>query len=157
MQRKQITPERKGIYYLGMLLGVIGFLFFGSVFVSGAMHFGDFRNFEERGRSEATRAVVGMGLMIAGGVLNAIGKAGAAGSGIILDPEQARQDLEPWSRMTGGVVKDALDEAGISVGKKPETGMPFDEQLRRIHKLRTEGIISEEEYQTKKKQILERA
>jgi len=140
-----------------MLLGVIGFLTFGSVFVSGAMHFGDFSNFQEQTRSEMTRAIVGMGLMIAAGVLTAIGRAGVAGSGVILDPERARRDVEPWSRMTGGVVKDALDEASINLGgtKAPES-LPFDEQLRRIHKLREEGIISEQEYQTKKQQILSR-
>ena len=47
-----------------MLLGVIGFLTFGSVFVSGAMHFGDFSNFQEQSRSEMTRGIVGMAFMI---------------------------------------------------------------------------------------------
>jgi hypothetical protein len=35
--------------------------------------------------------------------------------------------------------------------------LPFDKQLRRIHKLREDGIISEQEYEAKKQQILERA
>ncbi len=158
MQRRQISPERKGIYYFGMLLGVVGFLTFGSVFVSGAMHFGDFSNFEEQSRSEFTRAIVGMALVIVGGILLGIGRAGVAGSGVILDPERARRDVEPWSRMAGGVVKDALDEADVDLGRtKASDSLPFDEQLRRIHKLREERIISEEEYQAKKQQILGRA
>ena len=33
--------------------------------------------------------------------------------------------------------------------------MPFDEKLRRLHKLREEGLISEEEYQRERKEILD--
>ena len=96
--------------------------------------------------------------MVVGGIVSGIGRAGAAGSGLILDPEKAREDIEPWSRMTGGVVKDALNEAGLTLGGPKEgDSLPFDEQLRRVHKLRNDGIISEEEYQAKKKEILERA
>jgi hypothetical protein len=40
---------------------------------------------------------------------------GKAGSGLVLDPQQAREDVEPWSRMQGGVIKDTLDEAGINL------------------------------------------
>jgi hypothetical protein len=141
-----------------MLLGVAGFLTFGSVFVSGVMHFGDFSDFRERSRSQMTRAIVGMGLVLVGGILLNIGRSGVAGAGIVLDPERARRDVEPWSRMTGGVVKDALDEAGIDLGTvKGSDELPFDEQLRRLHKLREDGIVSEEEYQAKKKEILKRA
>ena len=43
-----------------------------------------------------------------------------AGSGVVLDPEKARQELEPYSRMAGGMVKDALDEADVNLGGKPE-------------------------------------
>ena len=158
MARKQISPERKGIYYVGMILGAIGFLTFGSVMVSGVMNFGDFSNFQERSRSMGMRAIVGMGMVILGGILTGLGRAGAAGSGLILDPEKAREDVEPWSRMTGGVIKDALDEAGVNLGGVPEKAtLPFDEQLRRLHKLREDGIISEQEYHLKKQQILERA
>ena len=58
-----------------------------------------------------------MFLMIAGGVLATVGAAGAAGSGLKLDPEQARKDLEPWARLGGGLTKDSLDEMGIDVPK----------------------------------------
>jgi hypothetical protein len=33
-----------------------------------------------------------------------------------LDPEQARKDVEPVARMAGGVVGDALEEAGVKLG-----------------------------------------
>lgn len=122
---RQISEERKAAYYIGMVLIIIGVLSFASTFLSAAMHFGDFSNFESRGRSMAMRAFGGMALMMLGAVIRGIGARGLAGAGVMLDPEQARQELEPYSRMAGGMVKDALDEAdltgvGISIGAKPE-------------------------------------
>ena len=112
----QISEERTAAYYLGGILMVVGVLWFFSVFITGAMHFGDFSNFEERGRSEMFRAFGGMILCIIGGIIRGIGAQGLAGSGVILDPKQAREDLEPYSRMAGGMLKDTLDEADIHLG-----------------------------------------
>lgn len=54
------------------------------------------------------------------------------------------------------MVKDALDEAGLHIGQTQSSSeLPFDEQLRRLHELHKDGIISEDEYQTKRKQILD--
>jgi hypothetical protein len=47
--------------------------------------------------------------------MRAVAARGKAGSGLVLDPQQAREDVEPWSRMQGGVIKDTLDEAGINL------------------------------------------
>jgi hypothetical protein len=58
--------------------------------------------------------------MVIGGIVMKIGARGAAGSGLVLDPERARRDLEPWSRMGGGLVQDALSE--VNVVKKLEEG-----------------------------------
>jgi hypothetical protein len=116
---RQISEERKTLYYIGMGLGIFGFLLFGSVFVTSAMHFGDFTDFEGRAKSEMFRAIGGMAIMILGGVLTAVGSRGLAGSGVLLDPEKAREDLEPYTRMAGGMAKDALDEAGIALGSNP--------------------------------------
>jgi hypothetical protein len=81
---------------------------------------------------------------------------GLAGSGLKLDPQGARRDVEPWARMTGGVVKDAMDEAGIKLGGQPAGGeLPFDERLRRLQKLQQDGLISEQEYASTRKKILE--
>src|SRR5512146_3227098 len=107
MPQRQISPERKTIYYLGMGLLVLGFLSFGSTFVSAVANFGSFHNFESRTQSMMVRALLGVGLMVGGGFLMSVGRAGLAGSGIKLEPEEARKDVEPWARMTGGVVKDA--------------------------------------------------
>jgi hypothetical protein len=156
--QRQVPPDRKKLYYIGMAVGVIGFLCFISVFISSALHFGDFSDFEERGRSQAIRAALGFVMFVGGGYLMRIGRMGMAGSGIKLDPEEARRDIEPWARMTGGVVKDAIDEAGIKLGGQASAGeLPFDERLRRLQKLRQDGLVSEQEYETTRKKILENA
>lgn len=113
---RHISSDRKFAYYLGGGLMALGFLLFFSVFVTGAMNFGNFNDFGGQVRGSAVRAVLGMGLMIVGGFVRGIGARGAAGSGMVLDPEQARRDLEPFSRQGGGMLKDALDEADVDLG-----------------------------------------
>ena len=113
---RQISPERKLVYYFGVLLVIVGALSFGSVFVTAALTFGDFSHFDENARSSMLRAFGGMALMVVGAIVSSIGARGAAGSGVVLDPEKAREDLEPYSRMVGGMLKDGLDEAGIHPG-----------------------------------------
>jgi hypothetical protein len=74
------------------------------------MGFGNFDHFEARGRSMAMRAFGGIALlMVGGGVMNAAAR-GLAGSGLVLDPQRARREQEPWTRMQGGMVHDAIDE-----------------------------------------------
>jgi len=119
---KRISTERKTAYYLGMILVGIGFLLFFSVFITGAANFGDFSNFESEARSSIFRAVTGVALIIIGGILRGIGAKGLAGSGVVLNPGRARSELEPFSRMTGGIVKDVLEEADVELGGgSPET------------------------------------
>jgi hypothetical protein len=94
---------------------------FASTFFTFMMHFGDFSNFEANAKSDGFRAFGGMALIFLGAILCNVGSRGLAGSGVVLDPEKARDDLEPYTRMAGGMAKDALDEAGISLGgKQPE-------------------------------------
>jgi hypothetical protein len=157
MANKRISSERQNIYYVGMAIGVIGGLTFFSIFISGALHFGDFNNFETRSHSMVVRAVVGMAMLFGGSFLMKLGRMGAAGSGLKLDPEKAREDVEPWSRMAGGVAKDALDEAGIKFGQADTTQLPFDEKLRRLEKLRADGLLNQAEFEATKKKILESA
>jgi hypothetical protein len=82
------------------------------------MNFGNFDNFEGNARSSMARGFGGMALMFAGGILMNLGRHGAAGSGLLLDPRKSRKDLEPWSRAAGGMTSDALDE--IELAKKLE-------------------------------------
>ena len=113
---RKISEGRKTAYYVGMALAIIGGISFASVFLSFILNFGDFENFESQAKSMAARAFGGMALIIAGAVVMSIGARGAAGSGLVLDPDKARDDLEPFSRMAGGMVKDVLDEADINFG-----------------------------------------
>ncbi len=117
---KHISEKRKNAYYIGMGLMVLGGILFASTFVTFAMHFGDFSSFESNANSDMLRAFGGMALLIVGQIVRKIGARGLAGSGIVLDPEKARQDLEPYSRMAGGMVKDALEEANVNLGGRPE-------------------------------------
>jgi len=113
---RHISGERKTAYYLGMGLMILGGILFASTFVTFAMRFGDFSNFESNAKSDVFRAVGGMALLFVGVIIRGIGARGLAGSGVVLNPEKARQELEPYSRMAGGMVKDALEEANVSLG-----------------------------------------
>jgi hypothetical protein len=62
----------KVMKYVGSGIALIGFLLFFSVFISGAMNFGNFDNFEARTRNMSIRAVLGMFMIIGGGVLGGI-------------------------------------------------------------------------------------
>lgn len=126
-----IRPRRKALYTIGMVALAVGFLLFLSTFVSFFLDFGSpdmapapdlyptmgfHRSLDaaaSNGRALGLRALLGMVLMIAGGVTMRIAVLGAAGSGLVLDPRKAREDLEPFSRMAGGMLRDALDEAGM--------------------------------------------
>jgi hypothetical protein len=159
-----ISPERKTLFRAGQITAAIGFLTFLSVFVSGALHFGDFSNFESDARSMGLRAVGGMFLMVAGFAMIVIGAAGAAGSGLNLDPDKAREDLEPGARMRGGLTKASLDEMGIDIpkitealaSKKTATGETVEERLRGLHALYKDGLLTEEEYRREKQELLDR-
>jgi hypothetical protein len=163
MPIRQITPERKTLYRAGQIIGVLGLLSFLSTFVSAALNFGDFTNFESDVRSMMLRAVGGMIMMILGGVLTTIGAAGPAGSGLNLDPEKARQDLEPWARMQGGLAKDTLDEMGVDLpkiaarlaGGNRAEAETLESRLRGLHALYKDGILSEQEYQREKQELLD--
>ena len=113
---KQVSEGRRTAYYVGMVLMIIGGLLFASVFVTFAMHFGDFTDFEPTAKLGMLQAIGGVVLLIVGGIIRGIGARGLAGSGVVLDPQRAREDLEPYSRMAGGMVKDALEEAEIDLG-----------------------------------------
>ncbi len=117
---RHISGERRSAYYVGMGLMILGSILFASTFVTFAMRFGDFSNFESNARSEMFRAFGGMALLIAGGIIRGIGARGLAGSGVVLDPQKARQQLEPYSRMVGGMVKDALEETNVNLGGRTE-------------------------------------
>jgi hypothetical protein len=153
MPQRNISPERQGLYNFGMILTGIGLLLFLSTFVSFLSNFGDFTDFEGRARSGGMRAFGGIICIAIGQFIMRLGRSGVAGSGLKLDPQEARRDLEPWSRMSGGMLKDTLDEAGVVLSGQSKE-MPFDEQLRRLEALKRDGLVSEAEYAAAKSKIL---
>jgi hypothetical protein len=167
---REISPDRKTLYTVGMVVSIIGGLMFASTFVTFLMHFGDFTDFAGRMRSNGFRAFGGMGLLIIGTMLRTLAARGAAGSGLRLDPEGARRDLEPWARLSGGLQKDALDEMGVDVPKIVDAltgraasnsapaaaGETLEQRLRSLHALYQDGILSEEEYRREKQELLDR-
>ena len=127
----KISKERKITYYIGMGLMVLGFILFisqffkagklmGTPFMDGS--FGNdpiidtytFRHQIPRnsGPSFAT-SVIGMILMITGGIVMGVGAKGAAGSGLMLDPEKAREDLKPFSEAKGGTINDVISNIDV--------------------------------------------
>ena len=161
--QREISEGRKTAYYIGSGMALIGLLTFLSVFVTTALNFGDFTNFDSDMRSTSLRAVIGMGLLISGAAVRSVGARGLAGSGVVLDPERARREVEPWARMGGGMLGDALDEADIDLGQKRSSGSgsaekaeDFEEHLRKLHRLHEDGILSREEYEQEKREVLDR-
>ena len=94
----KISDERKMAYYGGHAISIFGLLLFASNFLVGI---------------SMPRALGGMALMVIGKIVAQVGARGLAGSGVVLDPKQAREDLKPYSKMSGGMFKDGLDESGI--------------------------------------------
>lgn len=105
-----ISPQRKKVYYIGMGLILLGLVLFLSTFVTFAMNFGNFDNFVGNAQSNFLRAVLGMILMMLGGGMMTVGLRGLAGSGVVLDPQRAKEDLEPFARMSGGLTDAAFSE-----------------------------------------------
>src|SRR5262245_50375153 len=95
-----------------MAVMVVGLLLFLSNFIIMPMSIGN--GFPENPGGLMTgfalRGVGGMVLLIVGGIMRGIGARGWAGSGMVLDPQRARRDLEPYARMGGGLVGDAMGE-----------------------------------------------
>ena len=132
--KREVSPDRKAIYYVGGVLAVVGVLLFLSTFVTFLANFGNFDNFNDRAKSGGIRAFSGLILIVIGQVLRRLGTLGLAGSGVVLDPERARKDVEPWSRMAGGMVGDALSE--IPRGKDSRDG---DMSAVQVVKVRCHG------------------
>lgn len=162
---RDVSPQRKTLYHVGQVIAGLGLLSFLSVFLTAALHFGDFTNFASRGRSEMIRAFGGIFAIFVGSVTMGVARGGAAGSGLKLDPVQAREDLEPWARLSGGLQKDALDEMGIDIPKVTGAlsdalarrgGETLESRLRGLHNLYKDGILSGEEYEREKRELLDR-
>jgi hypothetical protein len=114
---KEISGGRKTAYYIGGAMTLIGVFLFGLPFLLALLHFDNFQSYVKVGMAWGFG---GFALTVIGSIVMNIGARGAAGSGLVLDPKKAREDLEPFTRQAGGMVKDALDEADIHLGGKSE-------------------------------------
>lgn len=112
---KKLSSERKGLYYLGMGLMIVGVILFMSSFFMG---FSDdpFANPAD----SIGNSVIGFIMIGVGGFVMNIGARGAAGSGLILDPDKAREDLRPYTSAAGGMLNDALEEVDLLKRKGEE-------------------------------------
>lgn len=121
----KISKERKATYYIGIGMMVLGFILFISTFfqaagfgdklmeepfMGGPFSGGSFRN---KSGPSFSGAIIGMILMISGGVVMNIGAKGAAGSGLLLDPDKAREDLKPFSEAKGKMINDVMSNIDV--------------------------------------------
>ena len=122
MAKKEISNERKTLYYIGMGLTAIGAILFISTFFTFFSFMNPDTMFEDGPSfifSFMGRPVIGMVLMIVGSIIRTVAVKGVAGSGLVLDPKKAREDLSPWTHMAGGMINDVLDKTPLN--KKAET------------------------------------
>lgn len=135
MRKPEISPERRAVYYGGMaVIAMGGLLFLSNFFILPSSFssnpFADpFADPLADMRGMMARGIGGMVLMAIGAFMMNVGLKGPAGSGLVLDPEKAREDLSPWARAAGGLVKDALEEVRDSA---PESSL----ELQTVVKVR---------------------
>ncbi|MBI1387112.1 MAG: zinc ribbon domain-containing protein [bacterium] len=136
-----ISEERKTAYYAGMAISGIGFLLFMVPFASVFLSIGT-SSINPSGIGSAFGAgFIGFIMIAVGQVIRGIGARGLAGSGVLLDPEQARRDLEPYSRMSGGMMDDALSESDTvrNFVESFSHGGDDDSEPREVIKVRCRG------------------
>ena len=102
---QNISKSRKFMFYCGtamMALGVILFILPFFFFMLEDLFFVSF-----------ILAPFGFVMIIVGAILRMLGSKGLAGSGFILNPNKAREDLKPHTEALGGVIDDVLSNTNI--------------------------------------------
>lgn len=137
-----VSDERKALYYIGMGLVILGvILFFSGFFIE----YNEFEPFFNTGMPPSfKRALMGMICMIIGSILMNVGAKGAAGSGIILDPDKAREDLKPYSSAAGGMINDVIENIDIVKGKNITNNKMETREIVKI-KCRACGELNDED------------
>jgi hypothetical protein len=104
----KLSNQRKATYYIGMGMTILGFLLFISMFfsIAGMMNRPVFGS---SSMPSFSRPIIGMLFMIGGQFLMRLGARGAAGSGMILDPDRAREDFKPYTEAAGGMINDVIE------------------------------------------------
>jgi hypothetical protein len=136
----KISKERKATYYIGLVMMVIGLILFFSVFVSVAVSMANPTSFSI---PPFQNGIFGFILTAAGGVVMSIGAKGAAGSGLLLDPEKAREDLKPFNEARGEMINDVISNIGVV----EELVKPHEHEEKEIIKLkcRSCGTLNDED------------
>jgi hypothetical protein len=135
----KISNQRKVLYYIGICIVFVGFLLFMSSFFVKMD-----KNFSMETPSFFKRAVLGMICMIVGSVLASIGRSGTAGSGFLLDPEKAREDLKPFNESKGKMINDVIENIDIAKNiKQPSKEIESIEVIK--IKCRECGILNDED------------
>ncbi|MCL2104346.1 MAG: SHOCT domain-containing protein [Kiritimatiellaeota bacterium] len=157
-KNRNVSEKRKNLYAFGIGLTVLGAVMivvgFAGFVLSGIFGDGRGRGFRPDIIAFFLTFGGGMGVSVLAHVIREIAARGVAGSGLVLDPEKARKDLEPWSRMGGGMIRDVLDESGIAPKPTNSQQLPLDEKLRRLNSLKDDGLISEAEFEAARKKIM---
>lgn len=107
----KISKERKATYYVGIGMMILGFILFISVFFSAASFMND--PFGGGREPQFANSIIGMVLIIAGSFVANIGAKGTAGSGLILDPDKAREDLKPFNEAKGEMINDVISNIEV--------------------------------------------
>jgi ribosomal protein L40E len=136
----KISKERKVTYYIGMGLMIIGFLLFISVFFQVASFTNDPFSMTNTEPS-FSNAIFGFILIAIGGIVSNIGAKGAAGSGMILDPDQAREDLKPFNEAKGQMLNDVISNIDVA----NNLAKPAEEKEIIKIKCRSCGTLNEED------------
>ncbi|MDF2609596.1 MAG: hypothetical protein K0R92_1070 [Lachnospiraceae bacterium] len=139
----RISNSRKTLYYIGMIITIIGVILFLSVFFSFANISKSSMNFNYQGTTDPSfsNAILGMVLIVIGSIMMNIGAKGAAGSGLILDPEKTREDLRPYNEAKGGMINDVIE----NIDALDHITTPHTEKEVIKIKCRNCGILNEED------------
>ncbi|MCR2043027.1 zinc ribbon domain-containing protein [Anaerosalibacter massiliensis] len=135
----KISKKRKAIYYIGLVLIIIGIILFISNF------FIDIESdFVEGPSSFIRRPLIGMVFITIGNILMSIGAKGTAGSGLILDPEKAREDLKPYSAAKGRMINDTIENIDMAKDMAESKG---ESQVKEIIKIKCKncGTLNDED------------
>lgn len=144
----KLSNQRKATYYIGMGMTILGFILFISIFFSviGMMNqdmnsLNTLRSFGPTKGPSFGRPLAGMLLMIVGQLVMRAGARGAAGSGIILDPDRAREDLKPYTEAAGGMINDVISNIDAFDKKEEPT------ETKEIIKVRCRdcGVLNDED------------
>lgn len=133
----EFSKKRKAAYYVGLLLIVLGALSLCSaplVFFDRSQGTGPFGFLG----AFSFRALLGVALIVIGSFTRKLGARGLAGSGVLLDAAMARNDLEPYARIGGGLLRDGLEAADV------ETITRAPQQVVRVRCRECEALSDED-------------